>query len=133
MDSCLFLLLRLVWFVFIGLPVGLFCINFGWICMVTIIGIPLGLWVFNRIPLVMTLQPDLADRYRLSLQENEVFRGEPEQWPLLARILWLVLIGWWLSLIWINVAYLFSVTILGLPVGFWMFNRLPGVIFLTRT
>ena len=81
----------------------------------------------------MTLQPDLEDRYRLELRENEVFRGWVLQWPLLLRLLWLVMIGWWLSLIWINLAYLLSATILGLPVGFWMFNRLPMIIFLTRT
>lgn len=133
MDSCLFLVLRLVWFVFIGLPVGLVCINVGWVCMITIIGIPLGLWVFNRIPMIMTLQLDPEDRYRLQLEENEVFHGGVTQWPLILRLLWLLVVGWWLSLIWINVAYLCCVTVIGLPVGFWMFNRLPAVIFLTRT
>lgn len=133
MNSCLFLILRLAWFICIGMPVGLFCINAGWLCMITIIGIPLGLWIFNRIPMIMTLQLDPEDRYRLQLAENEVFQGRVVQWPLLLRLIWLVLIGWWLSLFWVNIAYLFSVTVIGLPVGFWMFNRLPGVIFLTRT
>ncbi|HNW33344.1 MAG TPA: YccF domain-containing protein [Candidatus Ozemobacteraceae bacterium] len=132
MDSCLFLILRLVWFIFIGLPVGLICINVGWLCMLTVIGIPLGLWIFNRIPMIMTLQPDLEDRYRLELAENEVFLGRAEQCPLILRLLWLILVGWWLSLIWINIAYLLTVTVIGLPFGFWMFNRLPWVIFLTR-
>jgi len=133
MDSCLFLLLRLVWFVFIGLPFGWLCLNVGWFFMVTILGIPLGLWIFNRIPMIMTLQPDIEDRYRLQLAENEVFHGSVVQQPLLLRILWLILVGWWLSLIWMNIAYLLSATIIGIPLGFWMFNRLPMVIFLTRT
>jgi uncharacterized membrane protein YccF (DUF307 family) len=133
MNSCLFLLLRLVWFIVIGLPVGWFCINVGWICMLTVIGIPLGLWIFNRIPMIMTLQPDVEDRFRLGLQENQVFRGQVDQWPLPVRLLWLVIIGWWLSLIWINIAYVLSATIVGVPLGFWMFNRLPAIIFLTRT
>ncbi len=132
MDSCLFIVLRLIWFVFIGLPIGWVCIQIGWLFMITIIGIPIGLMIFNRIPMIMTLQPDLEDRYRLQLAENQVFQGNPVQVPLLFRLIYLILIGWWFSLIWINIGYLFSVTIIGTPIGFWMFNRLPAVIFLTR-
>ena len=132
MDSCLFLLLRALWFVFIGLPVGWFCIHVGWFFMITVIGIPIGLWIFNRVPMIMTLQPELEERYKLSLRQNQMFTGEVEQITLPVRLLWLVLIGWWFSLIWMNVAYLFSATVIGIPVGFWMFNRLPWVIFLTR-
>jgi len=133
MNSCLFLVLRLIWFVCIGLPVGWFCLNFAWLCMITVLGIPVGLWIFNRIPMIMTLQPDLEDRYRLGFEEGRIFRGEIEQLSLPLRLLWLLLIGWWASLIWINVAYVLSATVIGVPVGFWMFNRLPAIIFLTRT
>jgi uncharacterized membrane protein YfcA len=37
------------------------------------------------------------------------------------------LIGWWFSLIWSVVAWLLCVSIIGLPIGAWMFNRLPNV------
>ncbi|MFZ2956615.1 MAG: YccF domain-containing protein [Candidatus Ozemobacteraceae bacterium] len=134
MDGCLFLCLRFIWFVFIGLPVGWICIQAGWICMLTIIGIPIGLLIFNKIPLIMTLQPAVADRYRLSLQENEVFRGgDIVQHSLIIRLIYFILFGWWLSLLWINFAYLFCITIIGCPIGFWMFNRLPALTFLTKT
>lgn len=132
MDSCLFLILRVVWFVLIGLPFGWVCIQIGWVCMLTIIGIPIGLMIFHRIPTIMTLQVDLEDRYRLQLEKNQVFYGSPAQLPLVIRLLYFVLVGWWASLLWINIAYFFSVTVIGIPVGFWMFNRFPEVIFLTR-
>lgn len=132
MDGCLFLLLRLAWFWTIGLILGWGGIWIGWICMLTIIGIPFGLFIFNRIPMIMTLQLPHADRYKLTLQENEVFVGNGAQLPLFLRIIYFLAIGWWLSLFWVHIAYLLSVTIIGLPVGFWMFNRLPFVIYLTR-
>ena len=133
MDSCLFLILRVIWFVVIGMPAGLVCIQFGWICMLTIIGIPLGLFVFNLIPMIMTLQLDVEDRYKLALQEDDVFHGKVSQISLLIRLPYFLLVGWWFSLIWVNVAYLFSISVIGIPFGFWMFNRLPFVTFLTRS
>lgn len=132
MDGCLFLLLRFAWFWTIGLVLGWGGIWLGWICLLTIIGIPFGLFILNRIPMIMTLQMPQADRYKLSLQENEVFTGNGAQLPLILRILYFLAVGWWFSLLWVHVAYLLSVTIIGLPIGFWMFNRLPFVLYLTR-
>ena len=133
MDSCLFLILRVIWFVCIGLPLGWFCIQAGWLLMLTIIGIPLSLWIFNQIPLIMTLRMSSAEEYRLGLRENEMVQGTgQQQLPLVLRIIWFVFVGWWFSLLWINVAYFLSAIIITLPAGFWMFNRLPFVTFLTR-
>jgi uncharacterized membrane protein YccF (DUF307 family) len=43
-----------------------------------------------------------------------------------------VLIGWWLSLIWSLLGWLFCVTIIGMPLGVLMLNRLPNVTTLMR-
>jgi uncharacterized membrane protein YccF (DUF307 family) len=43
-----------------------------------------------------------------------------------------VVVGWWLSWFWANVAAFLAVTIVGLPVALWMFNRLPYVTSLYR-
>jgi len=43
-----------------------------------------------------------------------------------------VLIGWWFSLIWSLVGWLLCVTIIGLPLGVLMLNRLPNVTTLMR-
>jgi hypothetical protein len=59
-------------------------------------------------------------------------KGLPQRpWPI--RLLYFVLIGWWLSLLWSNAAWIISVTIIGLPIGIWMFNRLPALTTLMRT
>jgi uncharacterized membrane protein YccF (DUF307 family) len=43
------------------------------------------------------------------------------------RILWFLLIGWWLSGIWTAIAWVLSISIIGLPIGIIMLNALPQV------
>ena len=55
----------------------------------------------------------------------------PRQGPgFLARAVWFVLIGWWLTAIMIVVAYALALSILGLPFAFSLFNRIPAVLTL---
>jgi hypothetical protein len=49
---------------------------------------------------------------------------------LLVRAVWFVFVGWWLSGIVAGLAWFFMITILGLPIGIWLINRLPTVITL---
>lgn len=51
---------------------------------------------------------------------------------LLTRAVWFLFVGWWLSLLWANVAAVLAITIIGLPVAIWMLNRLPYVTSLYR-
>jgi uncharacterized membrane protein YccF (DUF307 family) len=50
--------------------------------------------------------------------------------PLWLRALWFVLVGWWLALFTIVIAYLCLLTIVGLPAAFWLFDRVPLVLTL---
>src|SRR5450759_357510 len=55
----------------------------------------------------------------------------PRQGPgFLARAVWFVLIGWWLTAIVIVIAYALALSILGLPFAFSLFNRIPAVLTL---
>lgn len=49
---------------------------------------------------------------------------------IIVRALWFVFIGWWLTAAVNVVAYLIALTIIGLPVAFMIFNRLPSVLTL---
>jgi hypothetical protein len=49
--------------------------------------------------------------------------------PLCAKF---VLIGWWFSAIWLAVAWALHVSIIGMLVGFWMFNRTATLVSLAR-
>jgi uncharacterized membrane protein YccF (DUF307 family) len=46
---------------------------------------------------------------------------------LFIRALWFLLIGWWLGLLWTIFAWLFNLTLLGLPVGLMMLHALPKI------
>jgi uncharacterized membrane protein YccF (DUF307 family) len=54
------------------------------------------------------------------------------QHPFALRALYFALIGWWFSLVWSVLAWALCVSIIGLPLGVWMFNRLPEVTTLMR-
>ncbi|MDP2666217.1 MAG: SHOCT domain-containing protein [Candidatus Diapherotrites archaeon] len=39
------------------------------------------------------------------------------------RVIWFILIGWWVALLWVILALIACLTIIGLPVGLWMFGK----------
>lgn len=51
---------------------------------------------------------------------------------LLIRALYFVLIGWWFSALWIAAAWALHASIIGMLIGFWMFDRVPAIITLAR-
>jgi uncharacterized membrane protein YccF (DUF307 family) len=52
--------------------------------------------------------------------------------PIWIRAIYFVLIGWWLALLWMILSYVISLTVIGIPVGIMMLNRLPAVFTLQR-
>lgn len=45
-------------------------------------------------------------------------------------LLWFVFVGWWLSAIWIAVAWFLVALIVTMPIGLWMINVLPKIVSL---
>lgn len=133
-DNDIPFVVRMLWFFLIGWHVTLYWILAAWILNLTIIGLPLGLWMLNRVPMVLTLRP--VRGYTVA----QVREGRVVEWRhrgvaqhlLPTRLVYFLLIGWWLSLLWSLLAWLLCVTIIGLPFGVWMLNRLPNVTTLMR-
>jgi uncharacterized membrane protein YccF (DUF307 family) len=86
--------------------------------------------MLNRLPQVTTLRPQQSE-LRVSAS-GQVLQTSVPQHPFLLRALWFVLIGWWLSALWLAAAWALCTVIIGLPFGFWMFDRVPAVITLGR-
>jgi uncharacterized membrane protein YccF (DUF307 family) len=127
-------LIRVLWFFLIGWHVTLWWVLAAWLFNITIIGLPVGLWMLNRVPLVLTLRAQrgytvtqlnadgaVQSRYRSERQISWVW-----------RFLYFVFIGWWFSLLWSLLGWLLCVTIIGMPLGVLMLNRLPNVTTLMR-
>lgn len=125
--------LRVIWFFLVGWYVALPWILIAWFLNLTIIGLPLGLWMLNRVPLVLTLRVQGGYNVATARGDEVVwsYSGVPQH-PFLVRAVYFLLIGWWFSLAWSLLAWALSVSIIGLPIGAWMFNRLPEVTTLMR-
>jgi uncharacterized membrane protein YccF (DUF307 family) len=127
-------ILRALWFIFIGWHVTFWWVLAAWLLNLTIIGMPLGLWMLNRVPLVLTLRTQRTYSVSEARPDGAVewrTQGVPQN-PFILRAIFFVLIGWWLSLIWSLLGWLLCVTIIGLPLGVLMLNRLPEVTTLMR-
>jgi len=129
------LLVRALYFIFVGIWLGLFWVLLAWIFNLTIIGLPLGLAMINRLPQVMTLRPV---RVQTSVEMRDgvavMRQATLKQRPFLLRALYFLLIGFWFSLVWMLLAWLFTLVTLGLgfPLSFWMFDQVPALTTLAR-
>jgi uncharacterized membrane protein YccF (DUF307 family) len=124
------LLVRALYFVLIGWWFSAIWAAIGWLLSITIIGLPLGLYMLNRLPQVVTLKPSRRNLL-VTPSGHVVHMGVPQR-PFLLRALYFVLIGWWFSAIWISIAWALNASIIGMVVAFWMFDRVPATITLAR-
>ena len=90
------MLLRVVWFVFVGWWLSFWAIVLATVLQLTIIGIPGAIWVINRIPQIMTLKSSR----RLQVSNNDsgvtvIGYSDREQRRWWVRAIYYVLVGWW--------------------------------------
>ncbi|HEY1292191.1 MAG TPA: YccF domain-containing protein [Chloroflexota bacterium] len=123
-------LVRGLWFLFLGWWLGGIVSFVAWVLIVTIIGLPLGLWLINRLPSVITLRPQ-EQTWRVD--EQGILRQGQEQQPFLLRALYFVFVGWWFSGVWMALAYVALLVIIGIPLSFWMYGRIGAVTTLYRS
>jgi uncharacterized membrane protein YccF (DUF307 family) len=119
-------LAQLLWFVFVGWWLGLIWTSVAWFLLNTYIGIPVGVAMLNYVPQIIALRGQRV---------VEVYSGrtvEPVQINLILRAVYFFAIGWWLSGIWLTIAYLACATIILMPVGFKMFDMTPMVVSLRQ-
>jgi len=119
-------LIQILWFVFIGWWLGSVAVAAAYLMFLLIVTIPIGITILNNIPLIMALrQPDqLVSAYGAVAVPQHNF---------LLRALWFVFVGWWLAGIALTIGYALCMTIIGLPLGFVLFDRVPALLTLRRS
>jgi uncharacterized membrane protein YccF (DUF307 family) len=125
---------RFIWWLFIGWWASGIVVWLAWVSLVTIVGIPLGIWLINHLPTVLTLRPrtrtwTIGQDAQGRTVIHEAGRAQVD-WPL--RGLWFLLVGWWASALWMAAAWFIQATVIGLPLALLMFNRTPFVASLYR-
>jgi len=115
------LLVRIVWFLFVGWWLTGLWLSVAWLLNVTIIGIPLGIKMINKVPFVLSLKK----------RERYVEAGDGKsQYSIPVRALWFIFVGWWASGVWTGIAYTLTLSIVGIPLAIWMYGKLPFVVSL---
>lgn len=128
-DQAPNLLLRVSWFIVVGWWLGGILSAVAWVLNATVVGLPAGLWLINRLPTFITLRPQ--DRRWIVADGTLSPAVVQRPWPL--RAIWFLLVGWWLSGIWLATAYVLLVSVVGMPVSFWMYGRIGAVTTLFRS
>ena len=129
------LLVRAIWFIFIGWWLTGIVSAIAWACLASIILLPVGIWLVNRIPTVLTLRPRTSDVWVWTdAQGNQVRVGAaPVAQPSwVVRGLWFIFVGWWLSAIVMAVGYALVLLVITLPLGLMLYNRVPFAASLYR-
>jgi uncharacterized membrane protein YccF (DUF307 family) len=106
----------------------------GYALCVTGIFLPVGLLMLNRLPAVLTLKSS-DQQTTVAVYGNGmtvVRTGEPQQVDFLLRAIYFLFVGWWLGYVWALVGYVLCFTLVLMPIGVMMLNRLPTVLTLRR-
>lgn len=121
-----------LWFLFVGWwATGLWIVA-AWLLCVLILTLPIGVAMLNRVPKVLALREPGGDLKISVITSEGKIVNVVQQRPFWLRALYFIFIGCWWSAIVILLAYAACLTIIGLPLGFWLFDRVPGAVTLHR-
>jgi uncharacterized membrane protein YccF (DUF307 family) len=126
-------LIQFLWFLAIGWWATALWVSIAWILLLPILTIPIALAMLNRVPYVVALrQPSGRNQLRFITANGTLVSLNGGQRPFLLRAVYFLVIGWWWSAVVIVLAYALALTILGLPIAFWLFDQVPGAVTLQR-
>lgn len=127
------LLVRILWYFFVGWWLAGLAITAGYLAALTIIGLPLAFAIFNLLPTLLTLRPRTQTIQSVNYGGTTLVRSANiEQQSMLVRVLYFLLVGWWLGALWLIMAYVLCLTVIGLPLGLYMMDRIGGIMTLHR-
>ncbi|KAB8288403.1 Inner membrane component domain-containing protein [Bifidobacterium ramosum] len=103
------LLGNILWLILGGLFLSLGWAVIGLLLCVSIVGIPLGLQAFKMAELTLT-----------PFGRTVIYRGGVGS--MLANVVWVVLVGWWMAIGYVGAGLANCITIVGIPFGIQSFK-----------
>ena len=129
------LLVRGLWFIFLGYWLAGLALAFAYLTLLVSLGLlsPVAFAIFNRVPYLLTLR----ERSRTWVAQTQggvttLREATLDQRPWYLRALYFVFVGWWLTAIWISVAWTIGIFLITLPLTIWMLDRISGIATLQR-
>ena len=101
---------NILWFILGGIWLGLSWFLLGVLLCITVIGIPFGVQCFKAAKL--TVAP-FGKQVRIQFEEHPI-----------ANLLWAVLLGWELALVYLICGVICCITIIGIPFGLQAFKMM---------
>lgn len=128
-DESPSLVVRAVWFVAVGWWLTGLLLSIAYVLNLTVVLLPFGIKTINYVPKALTLKETGSSG---DVDTVEIGGSGGDSPSVLVRAAYFVCVGWWASGIWIVFAYLLSLSVVGLPFGVKMFNKLPYVVSLYK-
>jgi uncharacterized membrane protein YccF (DUF307 family) len=128
------LFVRALYYVFIGWWLSGVLMFAAGVCIASVVLLPAGLALVNRLPQVMTLRPrsTVLNAAMLADGSMQYTVGSAEQRSMLVRTIYFCCVGWWAGMFVMLAAWLLSVLIVTMPLGLMLLNRVPAAVTLRR-
>ena len=128
------LAIRALWYLLVGWWLTGTLMIVAWLAGLIIVGLPLTFYLVNRLPTFLTLRP--RSHFMVAMTDasgaTTYRRLATDQYSGVVRAIYFILVGWWLSALWMIGAYLLFLTVIGIPIGLMLVNRVPFVYSLHR-
>lgn len=121
------IILRILYFVLFGWWASIIWSVIAYLLCLSIIGLPIGLLMFNRLPQLLTLKP-----INENVLVNKEYLNTRQEFPFILRALYFIFLGWHLTGLWVGFALFLCITIIGMPLGVMMLNHVPLVLTLKQ-
>lgn len=128
------LFVRALYFLVVGSWLSGIAMFTAGLCIASVVLMPAGLAIVNRIPQIMTLRPRSVAVHTAMLADGstQYTVGTAQQRSMLVRIVYFCFIGCWAGMLVMTAAWLLSVLIVTMPLGLMLINRVPAVFTLRR-
>jgi uncharacterized membrane protein YccF (DUF307 family) len=97
---------RVLWWFFIGWWASFGWLSVAWLLIATLLGLPLGMEMLGRFPDVVSLGGRASLTPVRATGVGALAQGGPNrQRNVLRRLAYFILVGWWLSMVWVTAAW----------------------------